>query len=154
MAAIGKVSLRGLVHDEFQYTFLVASGTGEATISDAGVKAMSQDTNASNTVKLALDGEEIIGRLEIYEDRVLEGIVVGTISLKGGLKFMVSPHAIGTSPAEVPTLSDYLVGAVDNDGIGGYVRKATSSEISAGKCKYKVFEVAEDDSYVIAVAVK
>lgn len=153
MTAIGKVSLDGIVLNDFHNTFHVASGTGEADEDTApATKAVTLDTSAANTVKLATDGDKILGRLEVIEDRVVEGIQVGTIARKGGILFYVSPH-VETSPAEMPAVGDYLVGAIDDDGVAGFVRKATSGEISAGKDNWQVVEVAEDDSYVIAIDV-
>lgn len=153
MAAIGKVSLRGIVHDEFQYTFLVSSATGEATEDDAGIKAVSLDTSAANTVKLATDGEKLLGRLEIYEDRVVEGIVTGMVALKGGIKFYVNPNATA-SPDETPEVGDNLVGAVDDAGAAGYVRKATTAELQAGKDNWLVVEVGTDlDGNDFAIAI-
>ena len=156
MAAIGKVSLRGITHDDFQYTFLVKTGAGtDAVIADAGVKAVSLDTSAANTVKLAVDGDKILGRLEVYEDRTVEGIVTGTVALKGGVKFIVNPDATD-SPDETPAVGDYLVGAADDDSVAGYVRKATSGEYQAGKDNWLVVEVGTDtagNDYAIAINV-
>lgn len=149
---IGVVSLRGIVHDDFQYTFLVSSATGEAAAADAGVKAMQLDTAAANQVKLTTDGALILGRLEIFEDRTVEGIVTGTVALKGGVKFLVNPDATD-SPDEKPAIGEYIVGAATDAGAGGYVRKATTAEVEAGLRNWLVVEVASDDSWVVAINV-
>lgn len=148
MASIGKVSLKGLTAEDFQYTFLMANGV---TIEHAGMAAMAM-SNVANTAKLAQDGELILGRLDVFEDRVVEGIKVGTVSLKGGTQFLVSDTVAGASPAtEVPAPGDYIVG--DGD---GYVRKATAPEIAEGKRNWLVVEVGvnkDDNTFVIAINV-
>lgn len=72
-----KVSLRGFHFEAFMFTFLLAAGI---TAADRG-KAVSWG-GAPNTVKLAADGDKIIGRLEVVEDRKVEGQLVGTVALK------------------------------------------------------------------------
>ncbi len=139
MTSIGSVSLRGITHDDFQYTFKVATGAGEATEDGAGVLAVTMSTTR-NTVRLADDGEHILGRLETYENRVVEGIVVGTVALKGGIQFLVDPDATASSPDETPAPGDYLVGS----GTPGYVRKASTAEIAEGKRNWQVVEIGTD----------
>jgi hypothetical protein len=102
------VSLRGLYHDDFQYPFLLAAGITKA---DQG-KAVALDATAANTVKLAGDGDRIIGRLEVVENRVQEGINIGTVSIQGGLDY---PVKVG----EALVNGDSLVGSA-----GGLVKKA------------------------------
>lgn len=102
MATIGVgVSLRGIEHDEFHYPFNLASGI---TASDIG-KAVSLDTSASNTVKLAADGDAIVGKLVTVEDRTIEGVLVGAIALHGGFKFTKADAAAAIS------VGDTVVGA-------------------------------------------
>lgn len=85
MSIIGAgVSLQGIEHDEFHYPFRLASGI---TSADVG-KAVALDTTAANTVKLAGDNETVLGKLVSVENRVSEGILVGTIALKGGFRFV------------------------------------------------------------------
>lgn len=154
MAAIGKVSLRGLYAEDFQYTFLIDGSTNGATIDNAGWAAVSFDYGVQNQVKLAVDGEKIMGRLEVFEDREVEGIITGTVALKGGYKFLVNPDATGSSPDETPAPGDYLVGAVSDGGAAGYVRKATTVEVQAGKDNWLVCEVGTDakgNDFAIAI---
>lgn len=95
MSAIGQgVSLNGLYHEDFQYPFNLS---GSVTSDDLG-KPMSLDTSAANTAKVAGIGDAIIGRLETFEDRTIEGIKVGTIALRGGWRFPIldaDPLAVG-----------------------------------------------------------
>lgn len=104
------VSLRGLHLEEFAFTFVV---TGTVSQSDIG-KAVTLDTTQANSVKLAGDGDPILGRLASYEDRKQEGIKVGTVELKGSYQFTCS----GTQPS----IGDTLVGAG-----AGIVKKAPTS---------------------------
>ena len=89
------VSLRGFYNDAWQFTMLISGAVNKATYI---VKVVSQDTTAANTAKLALDGERIIGTLDSYEDRVQEGIKVGTVGMKNSLSIPVTGAiAIGDS---------------------------------------------------------
>jgi hypothetical protein len=110
------ISFRGMYHDEFQYSFLLAAGITKA---DEG-KAVAIDASAVNTVKLAGDGDRIIGRLEVVEIRIQEGINIGTASIMGGLDF---PPKVGY----VPVAGDPLIG-----GGGGTVRKAIGTDAFGG----------------------
>lgn len=69
--------------EEANIPFYLASAV---TIADVG-KAVAIDTTASRTVKLAGDGDMVIGRLDTFEDRVSEGVKVGNIQLMGGMRF-------------------------------------------------------------------
>lgn len=80
--AISTVILEGTGHPDFQYTYSISGTVVEA---DEG-KAISLDTSATNTVKLAGDGDALLGRLFKYEDRVVEGTKLATIETKGGFR--------------------------------------------------------------------
>lgn len=140
--AIGTISLKGLFHEDFQYPFMVAAGITEA---DEG-KAVTLDTSAANTVKLAGDADVILGRLEKVENRTVEGVNVGTVSLFGGLEFPVNPNATASSPDETPAVGDYLSGGTTNAAAKGYVQKA------AAATKWLVVEVLSS-TRVVAIAV-
>lgn len=94
------ISHEGIFIEEFQFPWNLASGIVAA---DVG-KAVAIDTGADTTVKLAGDGDAIIGRLETFEDRVVEGIKVGAVSHAGGVKF---PYKTGETLAR----GNYVVGA-------------------------------------------
>ena len=84
MATIGAgVSLRGMEHEEFHYPFNLAAGI---TAADVG-KPVALSTTAANAVKIAGDGETVIGKLVVVENRAIEGVLVGTVALNGGFKF-------------------------------------------------------------------
>jgi hypothetical protein len=129
MSIIGAgVSLQGIEHDEFHYPFRLASGI---TSADVG-KAVALDTAAANTVKLAGDGNSIVGKLVSVENRVSEGILVGTVALKGGFRF-----------AKVGTINvgDTVVGSTT----AGSVKAAASPNPAAN------FVVESGTGYVVAV---
>lgn len=145
--AIGKNSLRGIVHEDFHYPFLVSGGTA-VNASDVGA-AVTLDTAAENTVKLAVDGSSILGVLASYENRVAEGTVNGAVPTRGGYRFTVKPDASGV---QIPVVGDYLVGAVNASSKGGFVRKATDPELAAGKIsKWLVVEVEGTGATVVAI---
>lgn len=100
MATIGVgVSLRGIEHEEFHYPFNLASAV---TANDVG-KPVALDATAANTVKVAGDGDVIVGKLVTYEDRAIEGVKVGAVALKGGFKFAKSGViAVGASVQGAP----------------------------------------------------
>lgn len=103
MAIIGQgISLRGMTHEKFHYPFYLASGITKA---DVG-KAIALDTSAANTVKLAGDGDKIIGKLVSVEDRGVEGVLVGTVTLRGGFRFTEVD-----TPAFAIAVGDTVVGA-------------------------------------------
>ena len=99
MAAIGTgVSLRGIPVEDFEYTWNLNSAVAAT---DVG-KAMSLDSTA-NTLKLAADGDAIIGWLVSYENRVQEGVKVGTVSHKSSSTF--------TYTSTAPTVGGQVQGA-------------------------------------------
>lgn len=122
MATLGLVSLRGLYVEAFQWTFLGAAGL---TSADEG-KAVTLDTSAANTVKLAGDGDKILGLLEKVEVRTQDGVITCTIALYGGYKFLVNPNATASSPDETPAVGDLLEGGTATGSLKGYVQKLQS----------------------------
>jgi hypothetical protein len=130
MATIGVgVSLRGIEHEEFHYPFNLASAV---TANDVG-KPVALDSTAANTVKVAGDGDVIVGKLATYEDRAIEGIKTGAVALKGGFKFTKS----GTV-----AVGDSVQGAV-----GGAVKKLTTAD-------YSLNMVVESGSDYVVVVMK
>lgn len=112
MAQIGSsgVSLRGTYLTEAGFTLKVSGTVVQADIG----KAVSQDTTAANTVKLAADGDTIVGQLTVYEKRLVEGVNVGTILPANTLNPMFFVYT-GTDPA----VGDSVVG-----GGAGLVKKS------------------------------
>ena len=84
MAIIGQgVSLHGMTHNDFHYPFLLDV---TVTKDDVG-KPVAFKPGTANTVIVAPDGAQVIGKLVTFEDRAIEGIRVGTVTLRGGFSF-------------------------------------------------------------------
>lgn len=81
--ASGGVTLVGIPQQDFRFTFRLTAGMVAADIG----KPVALSTAANNTVKLAGDGDVVIGRLLTYRNLTTEGIIVGTVELKGGFRF-------------------------------------------------------------------
>lgn len=75
---IGAPVSYGHVLNDFHFTYLLNAAIVAA---DVG-KAVTLDTAAANTVKLAGNADKVFGRLETFEDRTTLGIKVGTVSRK------------------------------------------------------------------------
>ena len=82
----GGISFVGIPHSEFRRTAYLAAGI---TSADVG-KPVTLDTSANNTYKLAGANDVIYGNLKVVENRVQEGILVGTIEFKGGFQWTKS----------------------------------------------------------------
>lgn len=108
-------------------TFILAEGIKEEHVGLAVV----QDSTASNTVKLAEDGDLIFGRLENVEDRKVEGIKVGAVKIIGGMAFKKSGAAV--------IVGDKVVGAGN-----GLVKKDAGSTSDLA-----VWEVNGDEVIVV-----
>ncbi len=104
MAGIYGLSNKGRYLEDFQEYFYLATGI---TAADVG-KAVELDSTGEQKVKLATDGAVIIGRLEVVEDRKQEGILVGTVSLKGFNYFPIKAALTGVSAVRI---ADTVIGA-------------------------------------------
>jgi hypothetical protein len=90
------ISHRGIEFEAFHIAFNM---TGTVTQADIG-KAVSIDSAAPGSVKLAADGDLVFGKLVTYEARTIEGVTVATVATKFGHQFVVAANAIlaiGTS---------------------------------------------------------
>lgn len=76
------VSLVGLVPQNFAWTCNVS---GVVTAANVG-ELVTQDITADDAVKLLADGDIPIGLLGSYENRIIEGIKIGTVNFKGGFQ--------------------------------------------------------------------
>lgn len=108
-------------------TFILADSIKEEHVGLAVV----QDSKASNTVKLAEDGDLIFGRLENVEDRKVEGIKVGAVKIIGGMAFKKSEAVVA--------VGDKVVGAGN-----GLVKKDAGSTSDLA-----VWEVNGDEVIVV-----
>ena len=83
------ISHRGFIQETFIYPFYL---TGSPVAADVG-KAVSQDITAARSAKLAADGDVIIGELASVENRISEGVYVGSVAMKTGTRFTVKTGA-------------------------------------------------------------
>lgn len=101
------VSLRGFHFEDFILTVKLAAGITQA---DEG-KAVTVGA-AANTFKLAADGEDIVGRLLVVEDRTVEGQLVGSVEfrfanhlpIKSGETVVAGDTVVGAGNGEVKAL--------------------------------------------------
>ncbi|BCJ91787.1 hypothetical protein IZ6_25220 [Terrihabitans soli] len=112
-----KVSLQGFHFEDSLFTFKLANGITKA---DEG-KAVAFGA-AANTVKLVGDGDAIIGRLEVVEDRKVEGQLVGTVALR----FI---NTLPKGAGETITIGQSVCG----DGTAGAVRAKVVADDDYGK---------------------
>lgn len=70
------VRLDGYDDQDTQFTFLLAAGMTAANIGFA----VSQDGTNPNQVKLAADGDLIVGVLSTFENRAIDGILTGVVA--------------------------------------------------------------------------
>jgi hypothetical protein len=126
-----KVSLRGFHFEDFILTFTLAAGIVAA---DVG-KAVSLDTSAPNKVKLAADGDVIVGRLSTVEDRKVEGQLVGAVALKFA-------NLLPIKNGDAVAAGDTVIG-----GGSGTVKKAAANDAT----KNFVAEIIGTDAVVVLV---
>lgn len=102
------VNLRGYRFEDFTLTVALNSAI---TATDVG-KALTWDTAAANRMKLAGDGDVVIARLDVFEDRTNAGEgKVGTaefkfanrLPIKSGETVNVGDTAVGAGGGEVKT---------------------------------------------------
>lgn len=93
MAFYNSVKLSKFTFEAFQLTVNLASGITSADIG----KAVTQDTSADNQVKLAGDGDPILGVLYTVENRLNEGTNVGTVEFKFAAKVPIKSGLTGAS---------------------------------------------------------
>ncbi|TPJ51678.1 MULTISPECIES: hypothetical protein [unclassified Mesorhizobium] len=104
------VTLRGFHWEVSSLTFNLATGIVDA---DVG-KAVSLDASGANKVKLAGDGDTIIGRLSTIENRSVEGSLIGAVELqfanllpiKAGEVVAVADTVVGAGNGEVKALKN------------------------------------------------
>lgn len=104
-----QVKLDGFDQKAFQLTWNLTAGIVAADIG----KALSINSAAANTLKLAADGDVIVGRLMTVEARTTEGTLVGTcehlfaalLPIKAGLTagavVAVGSNVIGAGAGEI-----------------------------------------------------
>jgi hypothetical protein len=117
MAVIGSgISLSGMQHEDFHYPFNLAASV---VSTDVG-SPVALDATSATTVKIAGDGDAIIGKLVYFEERSVEGIKTGTVTLRGGWTFPVFE-------GDAIAIGDTAVGG----GKKGTVKKAGTTDHAA-----------------------
>lgn len=98
------VRLYNFFFEPFQLPVYLANGIVKA---DEG-KALTWDVTAANTMKLAGDGDPINARLIIVENRVQEGVLVGTAAFRYA---QLLPVKSGLAGGDVVAFGKSLLGA-------------------------------------------
>jgi hypothetical protein len=127
-AVIGSGGIRhkGIHVESSAFPWYIAAGV---TLADVG-KAMSIDTSANCTAKLSADGEPVIGKLASFEDRVQEGIRVGTVDHTGGFEYAYTGIlAVGDSVVGSATAGSVKAATGANGTL------VTSVDAGAGTCQ-------------------
>ena len=110
MAQFGQgVTLNGMVHPEFGYTFELDSSV---TVNDIGLAVSMSD---DNKVIAAQDTKRIVGILFSYENRTQEGVKVGAVRTKGawelpvktGVTLAVGDSVVGGGDGKVAKSATY-----------------------------------------------
>lgn len=125
-----QVVLDGFTQHDHAFTMFLAAGSS-LTDDEIRGRAVSLDTSAPATVKMAADGEAIYGYVFQIEDRSQEGVV--TVSVETRFRKRLKKDG-----ATVMAIGDTAVGAG-----AGLVKSA----VTADSAKNVVLEVASD--YVI-----
>lgn len=108
-----QVVLDGFTQHDFAFTMFLAAGSGLSDDDLLG-RAVSLDTSATATVKVAAADEAIYGRIFQVEDRSQEGVVTVTVETRfrkrlkkqAGTAFVIGDTAIGEGAGLVkPALS-------------------------------------------------
>jgi len=149
-------TLNGVNDPDFKYTFNLAADIQALYLANygaPGVKygeaanlgplglAVTLDTTAANQVRLAHDGDPILGELVKVENRVSEGIWVGTVQTQGGLNFPILSGA-------TVNVGDVLGGSTASP---GYVQTIPSASVTALQAKNRVVEVVGDGTVTILI---
>lgn len=111
---MANLTLKNLHVENFAFAFYLEASVTE---NDIG-KAVTVDTSAEITMKLAGDGDVIMGFLDTFEDR--GDFKIGAVQLKGGFAF---PYT-----GDVPTIGQGIVGSAT----AGVV-KTTGAPAAAGQ---------------------
>ena len=94
---MANLTLKNLHVENFAFAFYLETSVTEDDIG----KAVTADTSANMTMKLAGDGDVVMGFLDTFEDR--GDFKIGAVQLKGGFAFKYE----GTAP----TLGNGIVGS-------------------------------------------
>jgi hypothetical protein len=118
-------TIGGIVSEAFTFndSIFTYAISGSPTIADVG-KAVTIDTAGPSTMKLTGDNDQVLGRLETFEDRAVLGLKVGAVARRFKCKF---PAAVGHS---------IVVGScVSGSAVAGEVKLSTTqTEPKPNRC--------------------
>lgn len=126
------VTTTGIIVQESRLTF---NGAAEIQKKHVGC-AVTIDTSAPNTVKLAGDGDVVLGQLEIVEIETT-GEVIATVAILGGYRLACAENAVFTAGDTVVGAGEGLVksGGASTD-LRFIVTETDTSEGFVGVIKY------------------
>lgn len=138
--SIGSVSLAGIF---FEDAFFPVNLSGSPVAGTDEGKAVTWDTSAANTMKLAGDGDVVVGRLETIEARIAEGVTVGTVAMQFS-------DVLPQKASETFSVGDTAVG-----GGSGTVKvlKAGSPSVSAPDYRYNTVVQVNGTASVVVVKI-
>jgi hypothetical protein len=120
----------GFPLDDFTFTYKLSGTVAQANVGNA----VTLDTSAASTMKLAADGDEIHGRLTSVEDRTLQGAgTTGAVQRKFKEKLPAAVgHGIvvGDSVCGSATAGSVRKAVLDVDATSGAAKVATSDPIT------------------------
>lgn len=111
---VNAIVLEAFSFEDFTFSRYITGTTDASAIG----KAVTNDTTAAGSVKLAGEGDSIYGRVYTYEDRTQEGIKIVGCERKFIKRLPKSAAAIN--------IGDHVVGTLVN-GVGGFVKAGTPS---------------------------
>lgn len=127
-----RVTTTGIIVQESRLTW---NGTPDITVNHTG-HAATIDTTQDNTVKLAGDGDPILGQIEVVEIETT-GEVIVNVAIAGGYRLACEPNAQFTAGDTVVGAGDGLVksGGASTD-LRFIVTETDTSEGFVGVIKY------------------
>lgn len=122
-----QVILDGFTQNDFVFTMFLSTGS-DMTADELHGRAVSLDTTAEATVKVAADGDPIYGRIFVAEDRSQEGVTTVSVATRfrkrlkkgAGVAFNIGDTAVGAGdglvkPAAAADPAKNVVLAVASD---------------------------------------
>ncbi|HQT78089.1 MAG TPA: hypothetical protein PLD10_13625 [Rhodopila sp.] len=121
----GQISHDGMIDEDAWYPFNAPSSFTNpypasiypelaairpATAGAVGL-AVAIDPTAPATVKLTGAGDIVLGRCEVVEDRLVEGITIATVSTRGGMVLPIDTTPVGGVTPTPPAVGDSVQGS-------------------------------------------
>jgi hypothetical protein len=132
--SIMDIVLEAFSMEDFTFTYFI---TGNPSPTDIVGKAVSLDTTTRGAVKLAADGDLIVGRIYQYEDRTQQG---------GGKVVSVERKFRKRLPKTAPAIA---IGDMVEGAGNGLVKTLAAPTIADMREPNTVIDVNQTDGYVI-----